>query len=398
MTSVTLPPIVYFGNTWSADHRTSSHHIAHHLAKRTRVVYVECPGLRAPSVTGRDLSRTVERIWRALRGERVTDDGMLIATLLQIPFRRGRLVRRINEWLARTTLRRLLRRHGLRDVVAWVMVPHVNHIAGRLGERLLVYYCIDDYAALPGVDETTVSKMDGELTRRSDLVFVASATMLDAKRALNPATRLSPHGVDFEHFAQAQNRGCAVAADVAGIEGPVVGCIALIERWIDLELIDEVARSTPDATLLMIGRVAVPSATLPNRRNIRWLGPRPYASLPSYGKRFDVAMIPYRLTRQVLHANPMKLREYLAMGKPIVSVSTPEIEQFASLVAIARRREDFPRLIAAALAAPHDEGAVAARMAAARTMSWSSRVASVVAVVEERLASGMAIRGVLHDP
>ena len=385
MTSPALPAIVYFGNTWSASHRTSSHHIAQHLARRTRVLYVECPGLRAPSATGRDVGRTLTGVWRALRGGRVTNDGMLVATLLQIPFRRGRLVGRINEWLARMTLRRLLRRHGMREVVAWVMVPHVNHIAGRLGERLLVYYCIDDYAALPGVDEATVSKMDGELTRRSDLVFVASATMFDAKRAVNPATRLSPHGVDFDHFAQAQSPDCAVAADVAGIEGPVVGCIALFEQWIDLELIDEVAQSNPGATLLMIGRIAVNSATLPSRRNIRWLGPRPYDSLPSYGKRFDVAMIPYRLTRQVLHANPAKLREYLAMGKPIVSVSTPDIEQFAPLVAIARRRQDFPRLIAAALAAPPDEAAVAARMAAARAMSWSSRVDSVVAVVEEQL-------------
>ena len=310
---------------------------------------------------------------------------MLVATLLQIPFRRRRLVAWLNQWLARATLRRLLRRHGLDHVVSWAVVPHVNHIAGRLGEQLLVYYCIDDYAALPGVDETAVAEMDAELTRRSDLVFVASATLLDAKRALNPATSLSPHGVDFEHFAQAQDPHCVVAGDVAAITGPVVGCIALIERWIDLELIDEVARLNPDATVVVIGRIAVPSATLPSRPNLRWLGPRPYASLPSYGKRFDVAIIPYRLTRQVMHANPLKLREYLAMGKPIVSVATPEVDQFASLVAIARGSADFAGLVAAALAAPRDQHAVAARMAAARSMSWSSRVDSVVAVVEARL-------------
>jgi glycosyltransferase involved in cell wall biosynthesis len=385
MPAATLPPIVYFGNTWSTDHRTSSHHIAAHLALRTQLLYIECPGLRAPAATGRDLRRTVERIWQALRGERRTDDGMLVATLLQIPFRRGRLFVRVNEWLARATIRRLLKRQRMSGVVSWAVVPHVTHIAGRLGERLLVYYCIDDYAALPGVDERIVSEMDGELTRRSDLVFVAAATLLESKRAANPSTSLSPHGVDYEHFAQAQDRTAPVAADIADITGPVVGCIALIERWIDIELIDEVAKANPSATVVVIGRIAVPSAGLSTRPNIRWLGPRPYQSLPSYGRRFDVAIIPYRPTRQVMNANPLKLREYLAMGIPIVSVATPEIDQFASLVSIARRREDFAGLVSSALGAPRDEKAVAARMAAARSMSWQSRVDEIVRTLDARL-------------
>src|SRR6185369_17260951 len=92
---------------------------------------------------------------------------------------------------------------------------------------------------------------------------------------------------------------------------------------------------------LMIGRVAVPDGDVPKLPNIHFIGRRPYETLPAYGKAFTAAIIPYHLTAQVVNSNPIKLREYLAMGKPIVSVSTPEIDKFAEHVAVARSREEY---------------------------------------------------------
>ena len=122
---------------------------------------------------------------------------------------------------------------------------------------------------------------------------------------------------------------------------PIVGFFGLIEQWIDLDLIDEIAVRRPQWSIVLIGRMAVPGHPVCNRPNVHLLGKRPYDELPAYGKAFDAAIIPYHLTQQVLHANPIKLREYLAMGKPVVSVSTPEIDKYADVVEIARSREDF---------------------------------------------------------
>ena len=183
--------------------------------------------------------------------------------------------------------------------------------------------------------------MDDELTRRADLVFVASETLLESKRRLNPETHVSPHGVDFAHFVRAQDPALPVPDDIAALPHPVVGFFGLIERWIDLGLVDWLAEQRPHWTFLMIGRVAVPDAEVPRRPNLVYLGRRPYESLPAYGKAFSAALIPYHLTPQVLHANPIKLREYLAMGKPIVSVSTPEIDKFSAHVRIGRSREEL---------------------------------------------------------
>jgi glycosyltransferase involved in cell wall biosynthesis len=382
----TNPPVVYFGNDWFAENRTSSHHIARWLAKGHRVYYIECPGLRAPKGSGRDLKKIWVKVGRFLQGVRPAEEGVRVRTLLQVPLHRFGVVRRLNRALILATLRWLLGRERVRRPITWFMVPHLASVIGRLGERLSVYYCIDDYSALPDVSEAAVRAMDEETTRKADLVFVASDTLLAEKRRLNPNTFVSPHGVDYEHFARAQDAGLAAPEDAAGLRHPVVGFFGLIERWIDLGLIDYLAGQRPDWTFLMIGRVAVPEADLPRRPNVLFLGKRPYDSLPAYGKQFDAAVIPYHLNRQTLHANPIKLREYLATGKPVVSVSTPEIDKYADVVEIARSREEFLAKLDRVLAAPPSAEDVRRRMGRVAAEGWDARLRRVFEVVNDRLA------------
>jgi len=381
-----VPTILYFGNDWSGENRTSSHHVARWLAARYRVIYVECPGLRAPKGTGRDLRKLAAKARLALAGPRPQPEGLSVQTLLQIPLHRFALVRRANRELIRVWLKLLLRRLGVRAPVTWFVVPHLAGVVGRLGERLSVYYCIDDYASLPDVDAGAVRAMDDELTRRADLVFVASETLLARKSALNPETYVSPHGVDFAHFVRAQDPALAIPDDVAALPRPIVGFFGLIERWIDLPLVAWLAEQRPAWTFLMIGRVAVPDSDTPRRANIVYLGPRPYGTLPAYGKVFSAALIPYHLTPQVLHANPIKLREYMAMGKPIVSVSTPEIDKFAAHVRIGRSREEMLAHLDAAVGTGLTPAERDAQTALASTMTWDASLERVIARVERRLA------------
>jgi glycosyltransferase involved in cell wall biosynthesis len=380
------PAILFFGNDWFAENRTSSHQIARWLSRRFRVFYIECPGLRAPKSSGRDLRKIWSKLVRSVRSSRRTEEGILVKTLLQVPLHRFRAVRWLNRFLMVRTLRGLIRRERLQSPISWFMLPHLSSVISRLGEKLSVYYCIDDYAALPDVNEQAIQRMDAEMTEKSDLVFVASDTLLDAKHRLNKNTHVSPHGVDFEHFKRAQSAETAVPADTADLPGPVVGFFGLIERWIDLELIDYLALQRPQWTFLLIGRVAVPSTEIPRRPNIHLVGKRSYSELPAYGKQFDAAIIPYRLTRQVMHANPIKLREYLAMGKPVVAVSTPEIDKYADVVAIVRSREEFLANLDAALARPSSPDEIARRMARVADESWDSRLQQVLSIVTHKLS------------
>jgi len=387
-TRLPTPTIVYFGNDWTAENRTSSHHVARWLATRYRVIYIESPGLRAPKGTGRDLRKIAAKIGRALRGPRSTPEGIMVQTLLQIPLHGSALARRANRHLLLATLKLTLRLQRVERPLTWFVVPHLSSIVGRLGERLSVYYCIDDYAALPDVDPEAVRQMDAELTQKADIVFVASDTLLESKRALNPETHLSPHGVDFEHFVKAQDPALAIPADIAHLGRPLIGFFGLIERWIELDLVAYLATQRPAWSFLMIGRVAVPEADVPRLPNLHFLGRRPYETLPAYGKAFTAAIIPYHLTPQVLHSNPIKLREYLAMGKPIVSVSTPEIDKFSRYVAIARTREEFLARLDQAVAHGLTPAQIEQQTAFAATMTWDANLRKVMALVEERLTAG----------
>ena len=377
--------ILYFGNDWFTENRTSSHHVARRLAQRHPLIYFESPGLRGPRASGRDVKKVIRKVMRFLRGPRRTPEGIVVQTLLQVPWHRHRLVRRVNEQLLRLTVRLVMWRLGIEKPVSWFVVPHVASLAGSVGERLVVYYCTDDHASLPDVDAQAIARMDRELTKRADLVFVVSATLLEGKRALNPQSYLSPHGVDFEHFVTAQDPALPLPADIAGLTRPLVGFFGLIERWIDVDLVAYLADRRPDWTFLMIGRLAIPAAEAPRRPNILFLGVRPYEALPAYGRAFDAAIIPYRLTKQVLAANPLKLREYLAMGKPIVSVSTPEVDHFAEFVSIARSREEFLDALDQAVSHGLSAEQVRRQTQFASTMTWDATFGSVLARFDARL-------------
>jgi glycosyltransferase involved in cell wall biosynthesis len=283
--------------------------------------------------------------------------------------------------MGRCLVRRAIRRLGFQNFISWFVVPHPGPLAGTLGEKLVVYYCIDDYAALPDVDSDEVGRLDADLTRRADQVFVASPSLLESKRKLNPKTEHSPHGVDVQLFAQASHPSTVVAPQAAKLKHPVIGFFGLIEAWIDLDLIAWLAHSRPQWTFLMIGRVAVDASCLKDLPNVVLAGPQPYRTLAGWAHAFDVSIIPYKPTRQVLNSNPLKLREYLATGKPVVAVSIPEIARFAEHVRIASDREAFLQAIEGALATDSPADAQR-RMAAVAGMSWEARVENVLSVVE----------------
>jgi len=131
----------------------------------------------------------------------------------------------------------------------------------------------------------------------------------------------------------------------------------------------------------------VPEADVPRAPNLHFIGRRPYDTLPAYGKAFTAAIIPYHLTPQVIHSNPIKLREYLAMGKPIVSVSTPEIDKFADYVAIARSHEEYLAKLDAAVRDGLTPERIDRQTKLAATMTWDARLRKVMALVEDRLGS-----------
>ena len=376
--------IVYFGNDWHAENRTSSHHLATRLAQRMPLLYVDSPGMRAPSASGRDLGKAVRKLAAMLRRPVQVSERMWQCTVPQLPFRRIPGVEAFNRSFSGWAVRRALRHAGITRRISWFLVPHPGFLAGTLDEELCVYYCIDDYAAHPGVDPALIGQRDLQLSVHADLLFVAPPALLEGKRALNPATVFAPHGVDVALFARAAESGTQVPVMARELHGPVIGYFGSLHEWIDLELIVWLATQRPTWNFLLVGHAATDVSALRAMPNVHLAGTQPYASLPAWAKAFDVAIIPYRLNRQVANANPLKLREYLATGKPVVSVRNAEIEKFSQWVRIVDGREEFLAALDHSLL-PEPADAAAQRMASVANQTWDHRVDRVLDVVASTL-------------
>jgi glycosyltransferase involved in cell wall biosynthesis len=372
--------IIYFGNDWFAENRTSSHHIAARLAQKAPLLYVETPGLRSPNASGRDLKKIWRKLWRTQQPPQQVGEQMWVMTMPQIPFRRLPLVARLNRLAGGYLVRRAARRLGWRKPISWFVVPHPGGLAHKLGDDFAVYYCIDDYAGLPGVDRAEVTKMDHGLTEKADLVFVVSTPLLEARKKLNSSTVLSPHGVDFDHFRKASDPHTVVAEGARSLPQPVIGYFGSIGGWVDVDLLVHVAKAKPEWTLLLIGLVSVDVQALKDCPNVVFAGVQSYSKLPEWAKKFDVAILPYQLNQGSISANPLKLREYLATGKPVVASSTPEVDKFARVVSIARGSQEFIAKIEEALTMD-SAASKAARMEEVRLCTWDARAKEVWRVV-----------------
>jgi glycosyltransferase involved in cell wall biosynthesis len=193
----------------------------------------------------------------------------------------------------------------------------------------------------------------------------------------------SPHGVDLDLFARAADPATAIAAGARNLPHPVIGYFGSLHEWIDFGLIAWLARQRPLWSFLLVGHAAVDVDELRELPNVHLAGAQPYDDLPNWAIAFDAAIIPYRLNRQVANANPLKLREYLATGKPVVSVRNAEIEKFSDVVRIADDRDSFLRALDIAVL-DQSAQASAKRMTAVADQSWDRRVEDVVAHVTRK--------------
>jgi glycosyltransferase involved in cell wall biosynthesis len=376
---------IYFGNDWFAENRTSSHHIAKRLGARFPMLYVEVPGLRAPKANARDLRKLVKKIRMTFQPPQLVGPHFWRMTLPQIPFRRFAAVRAANRIFSRIMMRKAIRRLGFHDAVTWFHVPHPGFLARQLGEKLAVFYCIDEYSKLPDVDGTAVQAMDDELTVTADIVFACNQKLIDARRSFNANIHLSPHGVDTELFALANSPATQVPEEVKSMSRPIIGFWGLVDRWVDLGILEEIARTRPEWTVLLIGRVAVDVSALKRLPNIVFAGTKPYSELPNWAKRIDVCILPFTQTSLMVQSSPLKLREYLAAGKPIVSVPLPEARLLGKVVLTAEDGPGFVRAIEEALLADTPE-LIALRQKAVEANTWDATVANVLEKLQVELS------------
>ena len=386
--------IVCFAKDWTED-PTSNNHVMRLLARRNRVLWLNSISMRPPVFGHRgDLGKIRRKIAQYAGGSVQVKDGLHVFTPLVLPFPHNRLAIAANRRILAADINRHRRRLGMDDFQLWAFLPNAVEYFGMLGESLRVYYCTDEFSQFSYLDGKAMVAKERRLMEHADIVFTTSRSLHESKRPFNPETHLASHGVDHAHFSAALDPDAPVAAELAAMKGPVIGFFGFIHDWIDLDLVAHVARRRPDWNIVMIGRVEVDTARLSHLPNVHWLGRRTYESLPDYCRGFSVGIIPFRVNDLTRHVNPIKLREYLSAGLPVVSTALPEVELCADWCSVAHDPEQFVALCEQAILSDSPQ-AKHARSLAMQDEDWEHQIARIEAHVMrvKRARQGIAAAG-----
>ena len=347
------------------------------LARSHPVMFVEEPvfaddlagGMLDVNVVAAGVHRIVPRLPWQLR-ESYTESATAVRSLLQqLVNARGALA-------------------GMFDrPVQWFYTPMPAPIMiGAFNERGIVYDCMDELAQFRFAPPD-LTQREQFLMSRANVVFTGGRRLYESKSRRHANVHFFGCGVDADHFARARRVDTAVAPELEGLPGPVLGYFGVIDERLDYALIDRLAAWFDSGSVVFVGPTAkVDPADLPQRSNIRWLGQRPYEQLPEYVKGFDVCLMPFALNDATEYINPTKTLEYMAAGKPIVSTAGPDVvRNFTPIVRVAHTVDDFVRAVAASCLP--DPTRIEAGLALARNATWESIVSAM-----DRLVS-RSVRG-----
>ncbi|AMV39218.1 glycosyltransferase [Planctomyces sp. SH-PL62] len=359
---------------------TSKHHVMRELAKSQHVLWINWHASRRPSLNRRDLGSIVEKLSQFRRGVVKVQERLWVLTPLVVPLPSSILARKFNRWLIGLQTRWILR--GLSPHrQLWSFTADVGPLLGAFGESRVIYYCVDEFAAFTGYDVETTKRLDRELCQAADLVITTSQNLFESRRLFNPDTVYVPHGVLYQHFAQALDPSFPVAEDLKALPGPIIGYYGLVQDWQDLDLLGEIARRRPDWSIVLVGKVQTDIQRFHTIKNLHFLGQRDHSVLPHYSRGFDVAMIPHKITELTLSMNPIKLREYLAAGLPVVSSPLPEVRAYEPEVRIAEDLEGWIAQLELAISARSLESD-RRRSELVAGEDWSVRVKSILDLLE----------------
>jgi glycosyltransferase involved in cell wall biosynthesis len=261
--------------------------------------------------------------------------------------------------------------------ILWISYPPLYKKIGTYNEDFLVYDCID----YPGERFAHWSTGVTELQKRADAIFVTSSVLYNFNREYCDKTFLCSNGADFDFFAKAADNQPARPNDMAGIKKPIVGYIGAVADWIDWQLIEFIAAAGKFAIVFVgplfgLNRIPVVS------EHIYFLGRKDYDALPSYLSCFDVCLIPFKKNKLTSACSPVKMYEYLSMGKPVVTTDLEECR--IDVVKCSRSYQEFYKNIVDSLGAQsHD--AVQSRMSFAKKNSWENKVACIRSAIEPML-------------
>jgi glycosyltransferase involved in cell wall biosynthesis len=284
---------------------------------------------------------------------------------------------------------------GMRNPIVWTFLPtdtalDLISLFSSKGSNAVIYHCTADFSELIS-EHAQLKHSEASLLGISDLVFATCRQLADACAVSNANVHIFSNGVNFEAF-QPNGNGAVAEKPVVGMKSsPVIGYVGGLHRFVDFQLLFELARSRPDWSWVFVGPIQTPVGDLERLSNVHLLGAQPHGQLGKLIQKFDVCLVPYLNNTATATIVPTKINEYLAAGKRVVATELPTICEFNKqhnvLLTAPSTVEDFLNAIERSLGSADDPDTIAQRKQVAKLNDWNVLMAAMSDLILKELPS-----------
>ena len=371
----------------------SRQQIMSRLSSKNRILFVEYQAsilhaLRSPKLLLKAFTSKLKI---------VNSNLIIYRPILNVPFGHYcKYISCINQILLLWQLKLLSKKLKISNILLWIYDPTAYFLLGKLEERVSVYHCIDSHK-----DEKSsffrkrcIGTLEEKLCKKCDIIFASTDNLLEEKKNLNQETYLLPSGANELYFKKAPTSlDDADFQVVRSANRPRIGCVGTFDHRIDTELVNEIATKYENGSIIFIGYISDPAMNRLTQKklNVHVLEWKDNNLLTNYINEFDICIIPYKVNNFTKGISSVKVFDYLAVGKPVVSTDLPSLMQLHNngLIKVAKNHNEFLEHIDRYLVEEkEDSKKVNARIEYACHNTWKERVVKIDAVIGEFLKKG----------
>ncbi|MCQ8881421.1 glycosyltransferase [Pseudoalteromonas shioyasakiensis] len=330
---------IVFGEDWQS-HPSSTQHLFKQLAKQHQVIWINSIGMRKPTFRLIDVKRVFNKLKSLFLSKRTRSNAkttntsqninLTAHTLAVLPWHDSVIVRLFNKWI--------FNRKGFIDdepIVYWLSVPTAISLISPREQDKVIYYCGDDFSALAGVDHKMVAPFECALIEKADTIYVVSEFL--ANKMPKSKVKMLSHGVDLELFTTQTPK----ASELEQISRPIIGFYGSLNAWLDKALLLKLAKERPMYQLVLIGHLVEDFSELLKLDNVTHIQAVEHHRLASFSQHWQVSILPFVDNEQIRACDPLKLKEYIATGTPIVTTRFAAVNPYQETILIADNHQGF---------------------------------------------------------
>lgn len=380
--------IIFFSSdNWQGNIKKRPHHLCLEWSKSHRVIFVNCG--EKPKIKLKGFFKNPAALF-GKQVEKINDNLYVFENLFSVPWKvkmKSVFLDRVNARQSAFYLKRIMKKLGIKDYIVGISDISSAYCLDYLRDyKLLFYDCVDEWSEFSNASKKVVNVLEEKIIEKADLIFTTAQALLQKRKKYNKDVYLVPNAVDVEHFKEKT----ISQKNKLKIKKPLVGYVGVIYDWFDMNILEYCAEKKDDFNFVIIG----PSSSkaieeemkelTKKYKNIFWLGEKSYQDVPEYIQQFDVCIVPFKINELIKNVDPIKVYEYLAMGKPVVSTYWKELEKFSSFIALGLNYEDFLKKIEDEYN-KNSEEKIKERRKFAEENAWQKRAEKMMEIINKKL-------------